>query len=291
MAATPYPLSASTRQTAALLGDGNSVYGPFGTGWGIFDEADVRVETRAASPGTDPWLEQAVTITKTVPTDVYSPFTVTFSAPLTSATQFRVSGLREPRRELAIARGTALDTDQLEAELSAINVSLQEQRRDIDAIPAIVAGDAASQAAASAASAAAALATIQGLGVDPTGYLSKSGNLSGLASSGTARINLGLGSAATQPSTAFATALHTHTPDGVWAGVRRTTNLKIANDAVSPNSKMVITADEAILKSAAGVAVLHTGVSVTVDITLGVAVNGLDAGAEAANTWHHLWSS
>lgn len=287
MADTPYPIPASARQSAVLLGDGSTVYGPFGEGWGIFDTGDVLVETRAASPGTDPFIPAAVTIAKTDPA-AYSSFTVTFATALTAATQFRVTGDRAPRRELAITKGQALDTLRLERELSAFTVNLQELRRTLAGLPGIVAGDAASQAAAAAADAEAALAAIQGLGVDPTGYLSKAGNLSGLSSVGTARTNLGLGSAATQSSAAFAAAVHSHPATGVTGGIKGfSRNLKTANGA-SPNSQMVITYDELVVKDGSGTGLLLTAGNLTV--TMGAAgLNSLDTGTEANSTWYYLW--
>lgn len=289
MADTPFPIPASLRQTAVFLGNGSTSYGPFGDGWGIFDVADVLVETRAASPGTDPWVSAAVTVTKTDPSAVYSTFSIAFASAITSATQIRVTGDRLPRRELAVSKGQALDIDQLERELSAFTVNLQEIRRTLKALPGIVAGDAASQAAVSAAAAQAALVAIQGLGVDPSGYLTKSGNLSGLASQATARTNLGLGSAATQPSTAFALAAHTHPASGVTGGIKGfSRNLKTANDAVTPLTKMVVTADDLIVKDGSGIGLLLSGVNVS--ITMGAAgLNSLDSGTEAASTWYYIW--
>ncbi len=210
MPATPYPLPASTRQSAILLGDGSTSYGPFGDGWGIFDEDDVLVETRPASPGTGVFVAAAVTIAKTSPDQAYSPFMVTFPAALTSATQFRVTGDRLPRRELAISRGSALDTLMLERELTALVLAQQEVRRLVKSLPGIAEGDAASQALAAQAAAEAALAQIILLDADPGGYLTKAGNLAGLASVGAARTNLGLGSAAVAASSDFATAAHVH---------------------------------------------------------------------------------
>jgi hypothetical protein len=289
MADTPFPIPASLRQTAVFLGNGSTTYGPFGDGWGIFDVADVLVETRAASPGTDPWVPATVTVTKTDPSAVYSTFSIAFASAITSATQIRVTGDRLPRRELAVSKGQALDIDQLERELSAFTVNLQELRRALKALPGIVAGDAASQAAVSAASAQAALTAIQALGVDPSGYLTKAGNLAGLANQATARTNLGLGSAATQPSTAFALAVHTHPASGVTGGIRGfSRNLRTANDAVTPLTKMLVTADELIVKDGGGIGLLLSGVNVA--ITMGAAgLNSLDTGTEAASTWYYLW--
>lgn len=69
------------------------------------------------------------------------------------------------------------------------------------------------------------------------------------------------------------------TVGGVW----KTRNLVVENDAVTPASKVKVTADEISIED-----VLASTVSVTVDITVAGA-NGLDAGAEAASTWYAVW--
>jgi hypothetical protein len=66
-------------------------------------------------------------------------------------------------------------------------------------------------------------------------------------------------------------------------------NLVIKNNTGTPNSKMDITADEVVMKTSDGKALLASAVSLTADIGLGVAVNGLDAGVEGADTWYYLW--
>lgn len=131
MVDTPYPLPASNRQTGVLVATGAEVYGPFGDGWGIFDLADVRVETR---PHADaPWAIAAVTIEKTDPIAEYGPFNVIFPYPYpASGVEYRVSGARTHRRDVAIVRGGAIDGKALEKELSKQTVVLQEMRRDVD---------------------------------------------------------------------------------------------------------------------------------------------------------------
>lgn len=55
-------------------------------------------------------------------------------------------------------------------------------------------------------------------------------------------------------------------------------------------SQVNVTADELIVKRASdGRTVLLSTVNVTADITLGVALNGLDAGVEAGNTFYYVW--
>lgn len=67
-------------------------------------------------------------------------------------------------------------------------------------------------------------------------------------------------------------------------------NVVLKNNGGAPNSKVDITADELTLKRASdGRTILLSAVSLTADIGLGVAVNGLDAGVEALSTFYYLW--
>lgn len=67
-------------------------------------------------------------------------------------------------------------------------------------------------------------------------------------------------------------------------------NILVKTNTGTPNSKADIAADELILKRATdGRTFLVSAVAVTADITLGVALNGMDAGVEAASTWYYLW--
>jgi hypothetical protein len=65
-------------------------------------------------------------------------------------------------------------------------------------------------------------------------------------------------------------------------------NLVAQNNAVTPLSKVTITADEVLLKNSTSNPYLASGVNVTADITASGA-NGLDTGTEAASTWYYLW--
>ena len=154
MGATPYPLPTSTRQTANLLGNGGVKYGPFGTGWGIFDLQDVLVEKRTV--GTTVFLPVVCVIEKVNIAAVYDNFYITFPAAITNITEFRVTGQRLHKRELAVTRGGGIDGKQLEAELSKVAAVLQEQRRDITSLGQSVEGTGAVAATAAAAVATAA---------------------------------------------------------------------------------------------------------------------------------------
>lgn len=125
MADTPYPLARSARQSEILQGTGAAEYGPFS--FQIFDVEDVTVFVRPHGGG--PWTETAVTVAKAAG---LADFTVTFAAPLTSASDFIAVGLRLHERSLAVTRGGALSGEWLEKELSKQGAVLQEQHRDID---------------------------------------------------------------------------------------------------------------------------------------------------------------
>lgn len=66
-------------------------------------------------------------------------------------------------------------------------------------------------------------------------------------------------------------------------------NVVVMNNTGTPNSQIDIDAEELVLKTTDGSPYLATSVNLTADIGLGVAVNGLDAGVEAADTWYYLW--
>jgi microcystin-dependent protein len=148
MADTPYPLPKSIRQTDWLIGTGVTTYGPFGEQWGIFDNADVLIETRDAATGAE--VPNAATAEKTSLAERYSPFTITFPVAITAATEYRVTGLRQHDRSLAVTRGGAVDGLSLELELSKQAVVLQEQRRDLDNLPTFDLLEAVAEAEASA---------------------------------------------------------------------------------------------------------------------------------------------
>jgi hypothetical protein len=67
-----------------------------------------------------------------------------------------------------------------------------------------------------------------------------------------------------------------------------TVNLVVMNTPASPTTKVDITADEVILKNAAGEPKTIKGVVVQADINAS-GVGGLDTGAKAATTWYAIW--
>jgi hypothetical protein len=149
MADTPYPLPKSKRQTDWLIGTGATTYGPFGDGWGIFDNSDVLIETRNAATGVA--TPNSATAEKTSLSERYSPFTITFPIAITAATEYRVSGLRQHERSVAVTRGGAIHGASLEIELTKQSVVAQELRRDLEAFPQVTVPDFAAAAEVSAA--------------------------------------------------------------------------------------------------------------------------------------------
>jgi hypothetical protein len=59
----------------------------------------------------------------------------------------------------------------------------------------------------------------------------------------------------------------------------------------NPNlTTIIVSADEVVLKTTDGQSILHTAVSLTVDVNAGVGLNGLETGAtRTTSTWYYLW--
>ncbi|WP_295805947.1 hypothetical protein [uncultured Nitratireductor sp.] len=127
MADTPFPYPKETRETDILVGTGVADYGPFD--FRIFDTADVEVLTKPA--GQALFAEAAVTVSK-VSDDPFDHFTVRFAENITSETQFIVRAVRVHERQVAVTKGGAISTEQLEKELSKQGTVLEELRRDVD---------------------------------------------------------------------------------------------------------------------------------------------------------------
>lgn len=127
MGNTPYPLPRATRQSDILDCDGVSLtYGPFN--FKIFDLEDVTVWLRPTANA--PFAEAAVTVAKAAG-EPFDDFTITFATLQPATADFIVSGSRTHERQYAITKGSALDTDQLEKELSKQGAVLQEWTRDL----------------------------------------------------------------------------------------------------------------------------------------------------------------
>jgi hypothetical protein len=78
----------------------------------------------------------------------------------------------------------------------------------------------------------------QAVGIDQSGFLLKSGNLSGLADLPSSRLNLGLGSAAVAASTDFAAAVHTHTASAISDSTTAGRALLTAADAAAQRTSL-----------------------------------------------------
>lgn len=65
-------------------------------------------------------------------------------------------------------------------------------------------------------------------------------------------------------------------------------NLAARTNAVTPNTKVDLSADEFVLKDVNGNTFLAKAIIVTVDFGT-VGANGIDAGALAASTWYYVW--
>jgi hypothetical protein len=78
------------------------------------------------------------------------------------------------------------------------------------------------------------------------------------------------------------------TSDSAIIGLSR--GLVIENQAASPDSKVTVTADEVVVRNAAGINYSAQAVSLTIDMgaTAGNP-NALDTGAEALSTWYYIW--
>jgi hypothetical protein len=127
MTVTPYPFPRSFRESEVLNGTGVSTYGPFG--FKIFDPVDVKVYVK---PDDQDLFEEAPAIVTKVSNQPFDDFTVTFPADLPPSTRFIVRSERLHERQIAVTKGGAISTDQLEKELSKQGTVLDELRRDLD---------------------------------------------------------------------------------------------------------------------------------------------------------------
>lgn len=123
----PYPISRETREEAIFLGSGVATYGPFDLK--IFDAADLQVWTKLAD--ATEWVKQTVTITKTANL-AFDTFTITFPAIVAETTKIKVLSARVHERSAGLSKGTRLDMDALEKEVTKQGTILQELARDRD---------------------------------------------------------------------------------------------------------------------------------------------------------------
>lgn len=76
---------------------------------------------------------------------------------------------------------------------------------------------------------------------------------------------------------------------GPFQGLGGANGLVVTNNASTPNTKIDVTADAAVLESATNAwCVKHTAVSITINLGA-TGANGLDTGAQAVSTWYNVW--
>lgn len=129
MATTPYPLPRETRESEIDVGDGTA--GPYGpTTFKVFDILDVEVWAKADGEDFFSDVTGDVTVAKTADAG-FDTVSVTFDDAVPATTEFVIRSARTHERSVAVTRGGAIDSDQLEKELSRQGSVLEELRRDI----------------------------------------------------------------------------------------------------------------------------------------------------------------
>lgn len=126
---TPFPFPRELRQSDVLSGDGTP--GPFGPStFKVFDVADVQVFIKPADADAFTLTEE-VTVTKTAD-EAFDTFSITFDDDLPETTEWLYQSARTQTRETAVTRGGAINSTELERELSKLGTIVAELRRDID---------------------------------------------------------------------------------------------------------------------------------------------------------------
>lgn len=76
--------------------------------------------------------------------------------------------------------------------------------------------------------------------------------------------------------------------NAILIGCASAQQLVIKNNATTPNTKIDITASQAVLVNSSGKAISHSSISLTCDLgTTGA--NALDTGTIASSTWYYIW--
>ena len=125
-----YPLPRETRQTAIL--DGNGSTGPYGpTAFKVFDVLDVKVWRKDADDDAFVDVTATSTIEKTADL-AWDTVSVTLATSAPDTSDIVIQGSRTAERSASVLRGSSLDGDQLEKELTKIATTHSELRRDVD---------------------------------------------------------------------------------------------------------------------------------------------------------------
>lgn len=180
---------------------------------------------------------------------------------------------RDEAQAAAAAAASSSSSSSSSASAAASSASAAATSASNAATSASSAASSASAAATSASDAAASAAAAATF--DPALYLTKAGNLSGLASPSTARTNLGLGTAATAASTDFATAAQGTKADSALQPAAIGSTVQ----AYSVNLSSYAT----VAPTAAGLALLDDANAAAQRTTLGLVI-GTDVQAYNANT-------
>ena len=129
MASTPYPLPRQTRESSILVGNGTA--GPYGpTTFKVFDIEDIEIIAKADGEAVFSVVDPGdYTVEKTADAG-FDTVTVTFDAVVPVTTSFVIRAARVAERSIAVSRGGAIDSAQLEKELSKQASVQSEIRRD-----------------------------------------------------------------------------------------------------------------------------------------------------------------
>lgn len=131
---TRYPIPRQTRQAFYTAGIGQTVFGP--ADFILFDADDVEVWVKPAGNSKYTLLDKtAYTVAPTLPwTEFPGIFTVTLTAGRSVGDTVWIKGARLSRRQLNVTQGGTVNSVSLETELDRQTATLQELRRDIDAL-------------------------------------------------------------------------------------------------------------------------------------------------------------
>lgn len=129
-----FPIPSQTRQAVLIASGGQTTFGPFD--FILFDPDDIQVRTMApASEAFALVSKDNYTVNLAAPATRWpGPFTLTLDAGLSAGTMIWIKGARLGSRQTNVTQGGVVKSVPLEKELDTQTATLQELRRDIDAI-------------------------------------------------------------------------------------------------------------------------------------------------------------